>query len=83
LPRTSLRYTNLGHPPSNRTAAGRPARSWTLRKSDRGGIASTSNFTGQMALRSSDRGGTASTKNFTESLAENSGVRHPRGPVRG
>lgn len=65
MPRTSPRKTNLGHRLRNRAAAEKVARFWTLLKSDRGGTASTNNFTEQMTLHLSDRGGTVSINNFT------------------
>jgi hypothetical protein len=85
LPRTSPRKTNLGHRLRNRPAAEKVARFWTLLKSDRGGTASTNNFTGQMTLILGGTvsinnltgqmtlilGGTASTNSFTEQITKN------------
>ena len=59
MPPTSPRGKNLSHRLSNRAAT---ERFGTLLKSDRGGIASTNNFTEQLTLL---LGGTVSTNNFT------------------
>ena len=66
LPPTSPRKKNLSHRLSNRAAAEEFARFSTLLTRDRGGTASTNNFTGQMTLLESDPAGTASTNSFTQ-----------------
>ena len=62
------REKNLSHRLSNRAAAEEFARFSTLLTRDRGGTASTNNFTGQMTLLESDPAGTASTNSFTKQM---------------
>ena len=68
LPPTSPWKRNRSHRLNNRAAPEEFARFSTLLTRDRGGTASTNNFTGQMTLLESDPAGTASTNSFTKQM---------------